>query len=271
MSKPAAASAPNRARPLGCLLASSLALLASGGCGEDALRADDVAGRVFLLQSASGFEPVANATVSLDFTDMAVYVNTGCDSLNFSYDLRGDRIAVLSGGATKVECDAALEQQDKWVASFLRAAPRIALRGSELTLTGDGATLVFGDREVVHPDRPFVGTTWLVSYIRGEDDAANVDISEGNPTMLFREDGTFVVDTTCNRGTGRYRIKSGKLTVLESNFEERACIGLPGAADRGMKSFLRSDRVASEAVEVDIDADSLTLREYDLNLTAYAH
>lgn len=272
MSESTGACTADGACPHGRLLAWSLALLASTGCAEEALHADDLAGRVFLLQSASGFEPVADTSVSLDFTDMALYVDTGCDSLNFSYELQDDRILVSPGGATKLSCDAALEQQDKWVASFLRADPRVALHGSELTLLGDGARLVFGDRAVLRPTRPFAGTTWLVSHISGEDDDAEVDISESeaNPTMLFRKDGTFVADTTCNQGTGRYRVKGGQLTVLASNFEERACSGEPGVADIDMKIFLGPPAVGAKPIDVLLDADGLTLIEYDLRLFAYA-
>ena len=78
-----------------------------------------------------------------------------------AYVINGERLAVEQMMTTEMACEPALMEQDQWLAALLDGAI-VALAGDTLTLAKDGDRLSLLDREVADPDRPLIGTRWIV-------------------------------------------------------------------------------------------------------------
>src|SRR5262249_3091604 len=129
-------------------------------CSDGAPGALD--GRVFLLQSSQGFQPVPDTQLSVSFDDGEIFVSAGCNSQGGPFRLRGGRLELEGLGTTDIGCIQALAAQDDWLAHFLTSKPQLTLHGDQLTLESGVATLVLLDREVADPDRPLAGPAWTI-------------------------------------------------------------------------------------------------------------
>jgi heat shock protein HslJ len=229
------------ARPLlSGLFAFSLAL----ACGEDPSRKDplDLDERVFLLESADGFEPVADTSVRLSFQNGELSVSAGCNGQGGPYTLKAGRLLLDGLGSTALGCSAELSSQDQWLAEFLSARPAITLQGTTLTLRGERASLVFADREVADPDRPLAGAPWTIdSSIMG-----GAVATSGPATLEFSSDGNLVVEAVCYTGSGRYSVSGDRLTFTELAYSEKPC-STP-LADRVLRAVVRNGNADFEIV-----------------------
>lgn len=233
-----------------------------GGCDENDSADAALEQRSFLLESAEGFEPLAGTTVSVGFRNGEFGFSAGCNGHGGTFSLRDERLVVTAFQSTTRGCDAALHAQDEWLAGFLTSSPSLKLEGERLTLRGAAATLVFLDREVADPDRPLVGTLWTVDTIVQGDFATSSVLPAPAPSILFREDGTLQVDTTCNTGSGRYSVAGDQLTLTPVSYTLRACSGASDVDDQ-VQVLLREGTLTFE-----IEATRLTLRRGDSGLSA---
>jgi len=219
-------------------------------------------GRDFLLESSEGFEPLSGSTVRLSFDDGELRFSAGCNSSSGPYELRDGHLIVESLGSTEIGCDAGRHAQDLWLGMFMTSEPLLVLEGDELTLTNPEASLVFLDREVADPDRPLVETPWTVdTFIDGG--AASNFPGPSSPTLLFAEDGSLEIDTTCNTGSGRYSTSGDQLTLSDVAYTDKACSGAAASIDAEVQAFLNNGTFGFQ-----IEAARLTLRRGDSGLSA---
>jgi heat shock protein HslJ len=108
---------------------------------------------------------------------------------------------------TEMACDAALMDQDTWIAGFLDGAA-MTTDGQTLVLTKDGVTLTLMDEETANPDRPIEGTAWVVEGLVQNQSVSSVPA--GLTSTLVFADGK-VAYAGCNRGSGAATI--GKETI----------------------------------------------------------
>jgi heat shock protein HslJ len=228
---------------------------------SDGLRAQ-LDGRDFLLQSAEGFTPVARTTVRLSFHDGDLSISADCNSHSGPYKLRDQRVVVNGLGATEIGCEAPLQAQDEWLARFITASPGLVLADDQLTLTGSEAKLVFLDREVANPDRPLTDRSWSVDTFISGGAASNLPLS-ADPTLLFRADGSFTVDTTCNTGSGSYRVADDQLTLSNVTYTDAACAGPAMFAETELQRVL-----GNGTLTFGIEAARLTLMRGELGIAA---
>lgn len=137
-----------------------LVLLAGCGSGDDEAAdaaADpsgspvvrsDLAGKTFVSSSVTGQELVEGTKVRLDFDEVRLGVEAGCNSMAAAYDLEG---GVLSWTETPVTtfkvCDDALTEQDNWLTSFFMDGVDTTTDGSTITMADDkGTTLVVTEK-----------------------------------------------------------------------------------------------------------------------------
>ncbi|MBN1654232.1 MAG: META domain-containing protein [Deltaproteobacteria bacterium] len=230
--------------------------------GGDAMLAGLV-GRTFMLERSRGFKPVTGTTVRLSFREGGeLGFSAGCNSHSGSVEVLDGHLWVASLGATEMGCAAELHDQDNWLAAFFTSGPAVALDGNRVTLTGNESTLVFLDREVADPDRALVGPLWTVDTFFENEAAMNLPLQDG-PTLLFSDDGSVSVDTTCNTSTGRYSVAGGELTLSEMAYTEVACSGSSAIADEKVQAVMRDGTLSFE-----IEAARLTLMRGDLGLSA---
>ncbi len=179
-------------------------------------------GRVFQLASAQGYEPVESVKVQLAFRDGGVMFSAGCNMCGGAYDICDSKLCVKSLRCTLKGCLAPLEQQDDWLAAFLRAAPAITASENGVTLRGEHATLEFLTRELADPDRPLTGSVWAVTEFLDELGRWSFAL-QSDPTIEFHDDGRFQFQTGCGSGAGFYLVTGARLMLSEVKYDKRLC------------------------------------------------
>lgn len=252
-------------RPIGVLWSITAwlsALWLACGCDDSGTSTPALEGRVFLFESAEGFEPVADTTVRLSFEDDVLSFSADCNGHSGAYELHDGRLMIAGLASTAIGCGAALLAQDMWLAEFFSSSPLLELDGDRLTLTGAQATLVFLDRETADPDRPLAGTPWTIDTFIDHGAASNLPLAS-EPTLLFGDDGNVQIDTGCNTGSGRYAVAGSQLTLTDVAYTERACSGTSASAEAHIQAVMRAGVLSFE-----IEAARLTLERNDLGVSA---
>jgi heat shock protein HslJ len=231
------------------------------GCGEEELALEK---RAFLLSSAQGFTPVTGTTVRLHFEDGQLNAHADCNSMFGEYTVRDGTLVVGGLGSTARGCEPGRAAQDQFIGDFLASQPKIALEQNQLTLTGTNATLVLLDREVADPDRPLVGTRWVVDTLIENDGASSLP-GQADPTLQFRTDGVYEVDTTCNQVQGHYELGDSELSLSNYSTTQAACSGAAGSLDAHLQRVFKLSKL-----KVRIEARHLTLGDDKLGIAANA-
>lgn len=214
-------------------------------------------GREFLSESVDGYELVDDTIIRLSFDDGALSANAGCNTLFGAYTVVEGQLRAPMLGTTEMGCEMELMAQDRWLTDILSLEPRVELDGDTLTLRGaGGATLVFLDRTVADPDRPIVGTRWVLDGIRTQDAVSTVP--EGVIASLTIDDeGAAVVEAGCNRGSAGVEIGDDTLVFGPLALTRMMCE--PGAMD--VEAAVTA--VLDGEVAYRIDADRLTIDSAD--------
>ncbi|WP_122262887.1 META domain-containing protein [Ornithinimicrobium cerasi] len=223
-----------------------------------------VEGRTYLstgvTEDGGTRELVPGSRVQVSFVDGRVSASAGCNSMSGAYRLVDGTLVVEPMAMTEMGCPEELMSQDAWLADLLTAEPALAVDGDTLTLTTASTVLTLLDRELADPDRPLVGTTWLVdSLITGETVSSAPGGAEASLTLA--EDGSAQVMAGCNRGRGSWAQGEGTLTVSALALTRMACPGDRGELERAVLAVLEAGELG-----VEITADRLTLTAGDLGL-----
>ncbi|HEY6608733.1 MAG TPA: META domain-containing protein [Candidatus Limnocylindria bacterium] len=221
-------------------------------------------GRTFLSTrvTENGAErPLVDGTqIRLAFSDGNLSASAGCNTIGGTFSIDGDTLVFVGGGMTEMGCDADRHAQDDWLSEFLGSEPDVTLDGDELTLSSGGVTITLLDREVADPDLPLVGTTWTVTSIISGDAVSTVP-DGAVATFTFADDGTVEVNTGCNTGGGSYELSGSTIRFSGVAITDMACEGAGGALEASVVPIL-----AADAIEVTIEAGSLTLDAGDVGL-----
>lgn len=237
-----------------------LMVLLMFACSEDELALE---GRDFRLQSAEGYELVAGTTMYVRFRDGNLSAGADCNSMGGEYTVRDDTLIVSELFRTERGCETqAHYTQDEWLSAFLLAKPALKLDENVLVLRAKGATLSFLDREVADPDRDLVGALWTVDSFLKDDAVSNLP-SMRDPTIEFRADGSYQVDTTCNVLSGRYQVRGERVVLSNQSGTDASCGGAANVADAHLQQlFGRSE------LPFAIEARRLTLGDNSFGIAA---
>jgi heat shock protein HslJ len=203
---------------------------------------------------------VAGSQVRLWFGGGQVGASAGCNSMGGPYTIVGDRIVARQLSTTEMACDPALMNQDRWLAGLLDGAT-ITLAGDELTLAKDGVGLILLDREVADPDRPLIGTRWVVDGLVSGGAVSSVPV--GVVATLTFADRRVDVEAGCNRGGGPVTVTETTITFGPIALTKMACPGGAMEVERAVKAVLTGEvRYTVEAGTLTLDAGAfgLTLR-----------
>jgi len=229
-----------------------------GGSPSPAAQLD---GRTFLSTSVTGRDLVPGTTVRLSFKDGQLGIEAGCNHMSEPYSVDDGRVRIGSMMTTDMGCDPMLMDQDTWVGQFVGGST-VALDANALTLTNGGVTMKLTDRVLADPDRPLVGTRWVVDGIVSGDAVSS--LPAGVVAGLTFEPDRVAVETGCNSGGGSVTIEATTFTVGPLALTKKACVPETAAVESAVVATL-SGKVAYTIV-----ADRLTLTNGTSGLTLQA-
>lgn len=234
------------------LLVAGLALAGCSTAGSPASpsAAASLEGRIFLSTSVTGRDLVPGTTVRLAFKEGRLGINAGCNQIGGAYSVTDGRLQLGSMMSTEMGCDQALMAQDGWVSSFLGGAT-VGLAGDSLTLGNGGVTMNLSDRRVADPDRPLVGTRWVIDGIISGDATSSSPM--GVTAALTFTDDRLALEAGCNTGGGPVTVDSSTFTVGPLALTKKACAPETAGVESAVVATLNG------TVGYTIEADRLTL------------
>ncbi len=152
--------------------------------------AQAVTGRTFLSTGAHGHDLAPGSTIRIEFgKDGSVSASAGCNQMGGTARWDGAVLTIPNMAMTEMGCETALMDQEHWFGDLLTAGVTVALTGNELTLAANGVILDLLDRTVADPDRPLVGTDWVLDgIISGTGDSGSVSSIPGGIHATLRID-----------------------------------------------------------------------------------
>jgi heat shock protein HslJ len=223
---------------------------APGAPGTLGPSAQSLDGRTFLSTTVEGRTLVQGSTLRIAFSNGQVSANAGCNSMSGPYRIDGARLVVDELATTEMGCEPPLMDQDRWVADLLDGAT-VALDGDTLTLTNGVIHVVLLDREVADPDRPLLGTRWVVDgLISG--DAVSSSPAGATAALTFSE-GRLDLEAGCNTGGGTVRVTETTLEFGPIGLTKMACAPEVMALEQAVATVLTG------TVGYTIEAATLTL------------
>jgi heat shock protein HslJ len=221
-------------------------------------------GRTFLSESVTeDGQPrlmAGDQPIRLTFADGRITANPGCNSMGGSYSLDVDRLIVAELATTEMACaDVALMDQDTWFADLLTAGPTLALAGDSLTMTSGSTIIVFVDRETADPDRPLIGTTWMLESIIEGESASSVPAGV-RADLTFTADERLSASLGCNRGSASAIVDDTSVEIGPLAATRMACGEAETAVEDAMIATLTG------TVDYEIEGPQLRLRTGDRGL-----
>jgi len=200
---------------------------------------------------------VKGTEVRIRFADAKVTITAGCNTMSGGYTLEESRLTVEPLAMTEMGCDQSRMAQDSWLAGLF-AKPVQLTTGDEPTIVSGSTVLAMADREKVSPDKPLLGTTWLMDSIGNGDVVGSVAADLG-ATLRFTSDSVKVSDG-CNTGQGTVTIDGATITFSDIVMTMLPCPTVRGDIPGALYAML--DGSASYAIE----ENHLTLRSGDRSL-----
>jgi heat shock protein HslJ len=190
----------------------------------------------------------------------------GCNSLvGSTYTIESGRLVVTGGGTTRIGCAPELLAQDQWYFGFLQSRPSITVAGDTLVLDGGGTRIEYLDQGIATPDVSLTGRTWTVQTIIDGTAATTTQWPEP-ARIVFGSNGTVMVDTGCNSGSGTYEVSGDELTFAGVAVTERFCDGDTGRLEKAVLGVVHGP----QPVTWEITVDRLVLRGENVGLELVA-
>lgn len=191
-----------------------MAVLDGGGDAENTAGYGALSRRMFISESVTENDTpkdlVEGTRISLGFTEDYPATCGSCFPRTLSAHLgcnfiRANDVAVHAdhlefggvGVVTETSCGSGGYAQDDWLVGFLAASPVWALADSRLTLVNDGTEIVLLDRELANPDRPLIGTTWIVNTIVRGATVSSMHAKTKGKAWLRIDGNTFSASSGC--------------------------------------------------------------------------
>ncbi|APE35694.1 hypothetical protein BOX37_19025 [Nocardia mangyaensis] len=236
-----------------------LTALAATACGSsDDEPTDDSAtpmGHTYISTEVVGDQIPGGGPMTLGFADGRISADSGCNGASGAVDLTGNVLSVSGLAGTLMACPGDRGGADAWQNSFLESGPTWRLDGDRLTLTGETVTVHLTDKKIVTPDRPLLGTTWIVTTLLTPDaQIRSTVLDEVSPNLTIGEDGTVSGMAGCNRITGTAGVGPGDAVNFAVATTRMMCAPDVMEVEQNVLAALDGRTTAT------VDADTLTLR-----------
>ncbi len=239
-----------------------LALLMLAACSSADPAEPTPMARAFVSTAVQGTPIPGGGPLEVGFADEQISAYAGCNRASGPVDLSDGKLVTGDLATTMMACPGDRSGADAWVATLLNAQPAWALSGDTLTLRSGDQVISLLDREVANPNRPLIGTTWVVqSTIASDAITTSVALERAAATLLLDPDGTVTGSTGCNNF-------NGPATVSESDTGNTIEFGPLATTRRACEPDLAEVEhavlgVLSGTVDATVDADQLRLKKSD--------
>lgn len=189
--------------------------------------------------------------IRLAFSGRRLTLTAGCNTMSGQYTLDGTRLIVSALSSTEMGCAQGLMDQDTWLAGLFAKPVQFTDGGSGAVISGR-TVLAITERSNISPDRPLVGTTWLLETVYAEQMAGSVP--HGLVAwVVFHADGTVRISDGLNEASGAVRVAGDRVTFGDLAWTAVGCIR-PATCSVGAVA-----RVLSGTVTFAITEQHLTL------------
>jgi heat shock protein HslJ len=244
------------------LAVAALSLLLLVGCGSRAASGglSDLRGRTFLstgvTENGQPKQLVSGTRIRLSFGEEGrrIGANAGCNHIGGDARVEGGRLVAGDMAMTAMGCDGGRSEQDDWLVKFLTGTPTVRVSGTELVLANNTTEIRLLDRTVADPDRPLIGTRWVVESVIDRDTASSSPQGAA-AHILLNADGTFTGNTGCNHMGGSAVIAAPTIRFAGVFTTKMAC------EDGRMRLEQAVLSVLHDTVNYEIEADQLRLRD----------
>ena len=239
----------------------------NSGSTNSAVTPSELNGRSFNLHSAEGYTPMDASLVAVSFTADWIGLGAGCNRMGGEYQVEDDKLVVSGILSTDMACDDGLGLQEDWFLGFVRGGPTVHLDGDWLTLASGSTTLTFLDRVIADPDRPLVGTNWILNARLMAPIAMSM-VLETNPRVFFQTGGAFSpkdrfsLHSGCNVGEGAYEATATKITFSSFQLGDTDC-SFEGDAKENEEQWQFLMQVFSGTANYRIQASQLLIEHTD--------
>lgn len=186
-----------------------IALLAAlAACGDDG-SAPDTSGkpaadtdRTYVVtgvtEKGAPKDLVKGTEIRLRFEGDTLTLTAGCNTMSGAFTLDGTRLTVEQMSMTEMGCDPPRMDQDSWLAGLFEKPVQFTDGGTGAVISGD-TVLAITDRETVSPDKPLVGTTWVLdtTFENGGDGVASSVPASAKATLTLEGSGDFTAQYGC--------------------------------------------------------------------------
>lgn len=216
-----------------------------------------LAGTNWMLTTLDGNPPLANTTVTLNFSaDGNAGGNDGCNAFGGKYTMDGGKLTFGPLIGTLIACEEPIMNQADAFRKALEQTAQFEVAGDTLTLSStDGKALATFARQ----STDVAGTVWAVTNFNNGQQAV-VGVHSGTSlTVRFGADGRVSGSAGCNTFTGTYAqdgmaIKIGPLAITQKMCAEPAGV---------MEQEAQFVKALESAAVVQLDGNTLTLRTAD--------
>ncbi|TQF73273.1 META domain-containing protein [Rhodococcus spelaei] len=220
---------------------------------------DDLLNRTFVSTTVSGTPIPGGGPLTVEFVEPdRISATAGCNRASGTVDLRDGKLTTGTLATTMMACIGDKGEADAWMTSLLEASPAWSLTDDTLTLRSDSTTVTLLDKKVAQPDRPLVGTTWVVdTTIDPNAITTSAALEQSTPTLTIAPDGNVTGSTGCNRFTGTAQVSGDTVTFGPLATTRMACMGEVADVERAVLTVLDGQTTAT------VDADRLRLMRAD--------
>jgi heat shock protein HslJ len=193
----------------------------------------------------------AGARVTIAFDGKRVS-GQACNLYGGDYQLHDDGTLTISAmSMTEMACQEPMMSLEAAYHAALALVRRASVASGQLTLSGEGAELVFSRVPKV-PDASLVGTDWQLTTLFQGDVASSV---VGQGWLQLDADGTLRGSTGCRGFDASYAVSGDRVEITGLVTEDNACEPAGAAQDRLVLDVLRG------GIRFAIDGQQLTLTD----------
>lgn len=205
---------------------------------------------------------VAGTAIRVRFADGQVTLTAGCNTMSGKYALEETRLTVEPFATTDMGCDQARMDQDTWLAGLFEKPVQL-ITGDDASLVSGATVLALADREKASPDKPLVGTTWLLDTVTNGTGADGTASSVHDGGALVLKDDGFTIQWACENQGGRYRIDGARLSFATNVHGTGECVP-PVTDEEEPGKLLR--QVITGSASYAIEENRLTITKGDVSL-----